>query len=267
MDYRKLGLLLFLLNSASTGHAAQRYPNGRIIGGQVAEEGLAPYQVSLQTIPGSHLCGGAIIDKEWIITAAHCVTGWPPEFLRIAVGSNLYTEPLAIYHLDRIHLHCNYDHPKYHNDIALLHVNNTIEWNDRVKPISLPRVLLNTTDPLLLTGWGLISLWDPHPEKLQKLQMFQVTNGECSKMLEEFDDLHLDVGHLCAFVKRYQGACHGDNGGPLVYQNTLVGIHAWSYPCADGYPDVFTNILYYRDWLRQTISGNTKCKSVTTSLN
>lgn len=258
--------LLLLVTTVTLSNGLDKTPSeSRIIGGQTAEDGLAPYQVSLQTIPGSHLCGGAIIDSEWIITAAHCVTGWPPQFIRVAVGSNLYTEPLEIYYLDRIHLHCNFDQPKYHNDIAVLHVNSTMRWNEKVQPIALPGKMLNTSEALLLTGWGLISLWDPYPEALQKLNMYQVQRNECSEMLQEFEDINVDVGHVCAYVKRYQGACHGDNGGPLVYNNTLVGVHAWSYPCADGYPDIFTNIWYYRDWLRQAMSGNSKCKSANSS--
>ncbi|XP_037825610.1 chymotrypsin-1-like [Lucilia sericata] len=242
-------LLIILTVIAVATHKQQlAHAKNRIIGGQHAEEGLAPYQISLQTLPGAHLCGGAIIDKQWIITAAHCVTGWPAEFLRIAAGSNLYQEPLEVYYI-------------YHNDIALLHVNTTITFNDLVQPLTLTNTMLNTTDPLLFTGWGLISLWDPYPEKLQKLLMYQVSKNECTIILEsEFPDVRVDISHICAYVKRYQGACHGDNGGPLVYNNSLIGIHSWSYPCADGYPDMFTNIWYYRDWIRQVQSGHKKCK-------
>ncbi|XP_013100028.2 chymotrypsin-2 [Stomoxys calcitrans] len=257
----KANLLLILLTITQAPSKSHSSSN-RIIGGQVAEDGLAPYQISLQTLPGSHLCGGAILNSEWIVTAAHCVAGWPPHILQIAVGSNQYKEPLTVYYLDRIHLHCNYDNPKYHNDIAVLHVNSSIQWNEKVQPIALPQTMLNTSDALLFTGWGLISLWDPNPERLQKLNMFQVLKKECAEMLQEFDDVAVDVGHVCAYVKRDHGACHGDNGGPLVHQHTLVGIHAWSYPCADGFPDIFVNVWYYREWLRQAMRGNFRCKSV-----
>lgn len=46
---------------------------GFIVGGVAAVDGDSPTQVSLQRT--SHFCGGAIISDEWILTAAHCVSG------------------------------------------------------------------------------------------------------------------------------------------------------------------------------------------------
>jgi hypothetical protein len=50
----------------------------RIVGGNKAEPGEFPYQVRLniRSRRGSSLCGGVIIDKRHILTAAHCITTW-----------------------------------------------------------------------------------------------------------------------------------------------------------------------------------------------
>lgn len=43
-----------------------------ISNGDLAEKGEAPYQVSLRK-NGNHGCGGSILRREWILTAAHCI--------------------------------------------------------------------------------------------------------------------------------------------------------------------------------------------------
>lgn len=51
--------------------------NQRIIGGHDAKRGQFPYQISLQTCAYgtcNHMCGGAIVSPNVVITAAHCTT-------------------------------------------------------------------------------------------------------------------------------------------------------------------------------------------------
>ncbi|NXH18986.1 CFAD factor, partial [Bucco capensis] len=43
-----------------------------IIGGHEAKAHSRPYMVSIQ-FGGSHGCGGALLHRSWVLTAAHCL--------------------------------------------------------------------------------------------------------------------------------------------------------------------------------------------------
>jgi trypsin len=70
--------------------------SGKIVGGELADEGEFPYIVSLQ---GPSLCGGSLLDARTIITAAHCFdpeTHTPEEFSARA-GSNVSSLSLSLH--------------------------------------------------------------------------------------------------------------------------------------------------------------------------
>uniref|UniRef100_A0A8V5GPQ7 Uncharacterized protein n=1 Tax=Melopsittacus undulatus TaxID=13146 RepID=A0A8V5GPQ7_MELUD len=60
---------LFLLNLSPTAISKPLDPF-RIIGGEEAVPYSWPWQVSVQ-ISDEHICGGAVLAKEWVVTAAH----------------------------------------------------------------------------------------------------------------------------------------------------------------------------------------------------
>ena len=54
-----------------TKQVSQRPRQGLIVGGQNAAVGELPWQVAV--FPGPYLCGGTLIDPQWVVTAAHCM--------------------------------------------------------------------------------------------------------------------------------------------------------------------------------------------------
>ena len=56
-------------------------------------------------------------------------------------------------------------------------------------------------------------------------------------------NIHIYIYLLCTFK--------GDSGGPVVYNNKLIGIVSFGVGCAQpGYPGVYARIPPLRDWIK-----------------
>lgn len=87
------------------------------------------------------------------------------------------------------------------------------------------------------------------PNNLQFLNSRTISYEDCKSRVSPNP---LFESQVCAFTASGQGACHGDSGGPLVNtRNVLVGLVSWGIPCARGYPDVYTRVYTYLDWINE----------------
>lgn len=162
--------------------------SNRIVGGEDAPDGSWPWQVSLQ-IFGRHVCGGSLINREWVISAAHCFSRWVTVMVQsskfivchcllntlcvcdfssstsgwqISLGrQNLQgTNPNEMSRrVSRIVLHPNYDSDSSNNDIALLRLSSAVTLTDYIRPVCLAAsdsVFNNGTDSWV-TGWGAVN--------------------------------------------------------------------------------------------------------------
>lgn len=127
------------------------------MGGQVAPDGVAPYQCSLQFY-GTHFCGCAIISDKWVITAAHCVVWTSARNVHIMVGTNDLNKGGTFYLAEWFVWHARFNEPEYAYDIALVRVYGQIEFNDRVKPIVYLSQEVPLYTELQATGWGLLKV-------------------------------------------------------------------------------------------------------------
>lgn len=69
-QFNKIGLRIFRRTFCKlfSGQA-------RIVGGSEAPPEFGRFHASLQNVNGLHVCGGAVVSKWHIVTAAHCVHG------------------------------------------------------------------------------------------------------------------------------------------------------------------------------------------------
>ena len=69
--------------------------SSKIVNGSVAQRGAWPWivRMSFRFQNGSGLCGGSIIDNEWILTAAHCCDGARSVTMTFSDFDRFITEP------------------------------------------------------------------------------------------------------------------------------------------------------------------------------
>lgn len=114
----------------------------RIIGGDETAPGEFPWTVSVK-LNGQPICGGSLIDKSWILTAAHCVVGYNPKNLTVRLGAYRIKDTSETQTVDSpislFIIHKQYSMPRpFSNDIALLKMIEPVEYTDFIVPICLP---------------------------------------------------------------------------------------------------------------------------------
>ncbi|XP_031783595.1 chymotrypsin-2 [Nasonia vitripennis] len=223
-----VGAILFCF--ALTAHAAPR-----IVGGSDAPDGKYPYQVSLRA-PSSHLCGGSILNKRWILTAAHCALNRKHDSLTVVVGTNLLNGGKGQSYKS--------EYIAWHKDFGMLGLSH-----DKVQPISLPLEDFTKVDyPVVLTGWGTTRLGGNVPNKLQEIALKVISQTKCKS------ELNFPISESHTLTKSGEGACHGDSGGPLVADGIQIGIVSFGRPCAVGKPDVFTRVFTFLGWIEEQMA-------------
>jgi len=248
----------------------------RIVNGEEAPIGALPYQASLQLRYGSrlassksaHFCGGAFIDKNWIVTASHCVKGQQAESLKIVGGTNDITDDLSpTFAVEEIIMNDYNDITKV-NDIALLKLNTTT-YNLELRaleghptaPVKLcPESFQPQGKSCTVSGWGhLKSKGSGVPDNLREVQVQVLHDSICAKMLAGYPWDKETKTMLCAGGED-KDACQGDSGGPMVCEDNsgetcLAGVVSWGVGCAtEGIPGVYTNVRKYNSWIKETIS-------------
>ncbi|XP_062996819.1 kallikrein-14-like [Elgaria multicarinata webbii] len=231
----------------------------RIIGGQECTKYAQPFQVILSNSRKNGpdvLCGGVLIDKDWVLTAAHCNQQGEihTRMGDYSLRANEGTEQ-CIVSAEKFP-HPAYNPTTHDSDIMLIQLRNPANINQNVRPIEVATECAKPNTLCEVSGFGTIKTpQSEFPDVLQCAQVYTISNEECNRDYPN----SITENMLCAGVRGGGvDSCQGDSGGPLVCNNKLQGIVSWGMQiCATaGKPGVYTNICRYTDWIHHTIQRN-----------
>ena len=258
-------LVLVMVIGLNLPAQAEALYTPRIVGGIEATPNEYPFTAYLYWSSGitSHRCGGALLSPTWVLTAAHCVSGYSASTFRVAMGMhsrygvNPYAQTSAI---KRIINHPDYDGSVFDYDIALLELVTPMTMTAQVG-LAVAGFLPETSAlyedgaSAVVAGWGTTSYGGSSASVLRKVTVPIVSNGRC-------DDGYVGIGQpitdrmMCAGETSVGGidACQGDSGGPLFTANagtfTVIGIVSSGEGCAlKDYPGIYTRVSFFESWI------------------
>jgi len=235
-----------------------------IVGGVEAIPHSWPWMVSLSSNYGNgrhgHFCGGTLVTKYHVVTAAHCVR--TTSKYQVRLGDHYRNDNTPIEQtipVERVYKHELYKkrgHRGY--DVAVLKLKSPATLNHAVKTIDLDK---NQNFPAgkdcYVTGWGTTSYRGPSSKKLLQVSVPIRTWDEC---LGSY--WHVGKNEFCAGCPQGgKDSCQGDSGGPFVCQNDqsdkwyLTGVVSWGDGCAKpGKYGVYSKVSDLYDWIQSKIN-------------
>ncbi|KAA0719976.1 Granzyme K [Triplophysa tibetana] len=212
--------------------------NVSIIGGKTVKK-HQPWMVSIQKNQ-RHVCGGVLIEKQWVLTAAHCLLQ-SKKSVTVLIGAlslKKFKDSQRVGILD-FKYPTTYNQKTNQDDIMLIKLNKKV----KVKPIQIPKGEkdIPTGKTCVVMGWGTTDSKVMSPsDELQMLEVTVMNRKRCNLFYSEYFEITGDM--MCAgSMETNRGTCWCKHSSKLRSKKSVVGVVSRSKGCGDPKkPTVYT---------------------------
>ncbi len=248
----------------------------RVIGGDTIPQSEAPYQVALYTLSeggGGSLCGGSLISRGHILTAAHCVadadgrgglTLASTDKIYVLYGGNsreAMVDAKQLFPVAEIHVHPVYDgRVASPGDIAVVRLRDNLDVPQTaimtLASAPMERALMTDYTCARVTGYGRTEAGKAS-DLMRSANLYVRPRADCLQFRRNITEQMICAGYEAGDIT----ACQGDSGGPLVIREgptgwVQVGVVSWGARDCKGAGNygVFTRVSSFVPWIREVTS-------------
>lgn len=233
----------------------------RIIGGDTVVPHSRPYMVLLK-LGKKGICGGALVAKDWVLTAAHCTTKKSYQVILGAHSKDKDEPEKQILSVKEAFPYPCFDNHTHEGDLQLLWLNKKATINKNVAILALPE----TGDDVKpgtrcqVAGWGRVNNKSPPSETLREVNITVIDRKICNDKKHYNFNPVIGLNMICAGnLHGGKDSCEGDSGSPLVCGGIFRGITAFGLSGKCGArqgPGIYTSLSQkHLSWIKKTMKG------------
>jgi secreted trypsin-like serine protease len=231
----------------------------RIVGGFHVNSNSWPWQVLLRGI--NNMCGGTLIDKQHVLTAAHCfTTPLRDQDYKVYIGAHDIEKPMYMEQeivADKVFMHESYNSNLTVHDIAVIRLSRPVQISDTVNVICLPGLEVGKTvnETVWTTGWGRV-VTNGNTSPILKQTWLHTMGDRCN--IYGTNKFHEDRQICASRYTKDSSSCQGDSGGPLMVESPdgqwfINGVVSYGGMDCPALPTVYTRVKHYLPWIQSKI--------------
>uniref|UniRef100_A0A194ARU6 Serine proteinase 5 n=1 Tax=Sistrurus miliarius barbouri TaxID=8759 RepID=A0A194ARU6_SISMB len=204
------------------------------------------------------LCGGTLLNEEWVLTAKHCNRRHMSIYLGVHDQSVQSANEQSRYPKEKYFFNCSNNFTKWDKDIMLIRLDSPVSNNEHIAPLSLPSSPPIVGSVCRVMGWGTTTSPEETLPDVPQCANINLFDYEVCRAAHPQLGLPATSRTLCAGV--LEGGidtCHRDSGGPLICNGQFQGIvFSGPDPCAQpNKPALYTKVFDHLDWIQSIIAG------------